>query len=111
VNSFLTAGLGLLGNALQVIIPVVGLVVILVRTRGPTRNLGVAGCAVLAGVGTLQAFWIFIAPELYRAVGPSLLGVIGLGFAVISAVGLGLIIAAVCVRSPDAVGRQPWPGP
>jgi hypothetical protein len=71
VNSFLTAGLGLLGNLLHVVIPVVGLVLIAVRARGPARNLGIAGCAVLAAVGLLQAVWIVLAPNLYRAVGAS----------------------------------------
>lgn len=98
MNSFLSAGLGLLGNLLHVAIPVVGLVVIAVRTRGPARSLGVAGCAVLAGIGVLQAVWILLAPQLFRVVGASVLGLIGLVFAVASAVGLGLVIAAVCVR-------------
>ena len=101
MNSFLTAGLGLLGNLLHVAIPVVGLVVIALRVRGPARNLGLAGCAVLAAVGLLQTLWIVLAPNLYRAVGPSGLGLIGLVFAVSSAAGLGLVIAAVCVKRPD----------
>jgi hypothetical protein len=96
--------------ALSILVPLAGIVLIATRVAGKAKRLGIAGCAVLAGTALVQSIWIYAAPRLVRSVGtslPMMFGVANAVFAVLSAAGLALVIAAVLSGRRDGRALPP----
>lgn len=102
MNNSLAAIPGTIGALLHVLVLVTGLVLVVLRVRGRTKQLGVAGLAILLAVAVLRPATNFAIPAVAHGSAMSVvlvIQVVNLFITLVDLVGIALLVGALIAGS------------